>query len=458
MATLTDKYAVPTNIRWAKGGSTGNTGGGVDVPSGGATANICWTSSYKTFQCQWRTRARKSPSAAILVDPTGADVWSDWGNWQGANIDTDATSAVTISGSDVKLTAAESWSYSISTEDLIEYEVRVRVINTSNVNVSDWAYGTLVVSYAPTITLTSCSEDKDGATVTLSTGWPRPLRSLRTSRYQRVYDATVGTLTQIGVDEAQHADGTDAGSISWHEPQKHVVDYNGGKAVICHIDALTGDIAHPTVGLTIDHGYWVMPGDDALTITVTTSSTDWDSVLALVTWTDGMGRTGQVDAELVSHTTGRWTLQAWAPPFDVVCDVRVSVTKGAGWKTASTTATVPSNGRASFVRQGGDEVAILYDLAHSQTIEPAVEVVQLADGRSVERRGLGALREFDVAGRYITDEQSQADFEPLRSQGGWVLRLPLGIRCPVAIQSVTVGTDAAFKLRAVSVQCAEVAE
>lgn len=477
MATLTDKYAVPTSIAWTTsttGTSITDERGAADVPAAGATYAVVWTSQYKTFQCQWRIRSRKAPAVAILTDPTGADVWTDWGEWQGANIDQDATSAVTQCGSQVRLNQTFTWSYDISANDLHEYEFRVRVINTPDLKVSDWCYQTLKVRYSPTMTLTSCSEAKDGAAVTVNTGWPRGMQSFRTLRYQRPVDG--GSTAMLDNVDVQRADGSASSTVAWDEPQKHVVDYSGGKAVICQVLAFTSDGAQAWPGWTVlSGGYGVFTvgahtpsgsvstptvltaaADDALTVTVSTTGTDWDSVMASVTWTDGMGNAGQADAALVSHASRAWTLEAWAPPFDVSLNVRVSVTKGTGWRTATATATLPSNGRASFCSPDAGEVAILYDLTHSQVIETPVEVVQLADGRNVERRGLGCLRSFAVAGRYITDEQTQADFEPLRERGGWILRLPQGIRCPVAIQEVEHATDAAYKLRAVTVQCAEV--
>lgn len=475
MATLTDKYAVPVSVAWTDtltNAGTVHTMTAASVPASGLTAAICWISSYKTFQVQWRMRARKSPAAAILDDPTGADVWTDWGSWQGADIDQDQTTPVTqLSNGRVRVTATETWTYDVTATDLIEYEVRVRVINTPDLTVSDWAYATLPVMYSPTLALTSCEESPDGCTVTMDASWPRGLSSLRTSLYAKVYSETA--TTQIDGATYQRADGTS--TATWTEPSKHIVDYNGSKAVLCTVQALTTDGADVAISLPTFANKRVLsvgahtpssgvsiptvttePAGDALAVTVTPSGADWDSVMASVVWTDGMGRAGQVDATVADHTGTTWTLEAFAPPFDVELEVRVAVVKGAGWRSATETVTIPSNGRASFCHMDAGEVAIEYDLTHSQTIEPEAEVVQLADGRTVERRGLGCLRQFDVEGRYVTDDHDQGYFKPLRQLAGWVLRLPEGIRCRVAVQEVAVSTDAAYKLRAVSVQCTEV--
>lgn len=476
MAVLTDKYALPSQIQWAvdpTGTAITHTATALEVPEAGRNGAIMWSSKYKTFQVQWRDRKRYAPAAAILLDETGADVWTEFPEtWQGADIDSDSASTVTVcTGNDRRL-AAEAFSYDITTYDLIERQVRVRVFNEPDLTCSDWVYATIPVRYSPTMTLSSCEESPEGCTVTLDTGWPRGASSIQTGLYAKQFSETA--TTQIDRGPYQRADGSASNLVTWTEPQSHIVTYKDDPVVMCDLQALTSDGASIVNGLqrfankslffvgahtpgsisepTVD----LQASEQDLAITVTPSGADWDSVQAVVAWVDGMGHSGQVDATVMSHSGGQWLLYAFAPPFDVELEVRVSVQTGSAWRAVTETITVPSRGMASFCHPDCWEIAIEYDVEHSQSIEPVAETVQLADGRTVQRRGLGSLRTFDVAGRYITDDWWQSHFEPLHQLTGWVLRLPEGVRCPVGIEQVTIGSDAAAKLRAISVQCVEV--
>lgn len=166
-----------------------------------------WIANGYTFQANYRMRRRYKPSEAILIDPTGADVWEDWGAWQGVNVDISETASevgtantalpvfswLKISGADVKIQP----SYDLTTYDAIEYELRVRQFNATTKEVSEWAVQTIRLDYLPNTT-TAAQRNADGSvTISVNTNWERGGNRFSIGAFANETD---GNLVRLDVD------------------------------------------------------------------------------------------------------------------------------------------------------------------------------------------------------------------------------------------------------------------
>lgn len=205
--TIDDMLEIPYNTglynRITKNGISqpSNRVGGIVNVDGQGSYCIGWNSTNLMFQVQWRWMRRLVPTEAVLVDPSGGDVWYGWngadlssgtqgnrdefGDWQGQDL-TSETASPTMSWSVGKpsvfcytnggfpLNALEiAMPYDLTTYDLAVLQVRVRVFQTGG-TVSEWGVSETTIGFAPTISDVTAELNDDGTlTITADTNLER---------------------------------------------------------------------------------------------------------------------------------------------------------------------------------------------------------------------------------------------------------------------------------------------
>lgn len=451
MAQVTSKYAIPYYIRWDQDGDIGT--GGVyapiaQIPLSGRTCYITWSSACKTFQVQWRVRRRYSPAKALAVSPSGAEVWEEWGEWQGSDLSEDvAIDAVCPYGNVWYLNQPFSFDYDFSEYDRHEYQVRVRVIDESSLLCSEWAYATLDVTFRPSWRFSHVERNAEGIGIGFECDNPGPIQAGVT---KIAYTDGTTVWSEIGqkVQWLPEGGGVISMPVTVKKTTTHLLLWgrvylqngvtvtilsNQKVAIGAHVD--DEEITAPSVSFD--------DADDATVLTI--ADAGYSNVFASAEWTDAYGdvHTEQLDV------TGAWEARFPAPPYGVEVIYRVSVVGEGGWRVSEFIRTVEARGRMSFI-DGDDYVELLYDTSWKADSSLEGEAVRCAGrAKPVARYGKGATTKVTAQGTLLFSRASAArtasawlpEVQLLRSNRTWIFRNPLGERMNVMINSVAMSSE-----------------
>ena len=328
MPSVTSAYTAPQSIAWTN--SAGNSYGPHMLVDSTGTAvrlsrKVRWRSNYATFQVQWRTRQRKAPGVAIVTDPTGADVWSDWSAWAGSDDSTSTPFTTTAADGTVTADTTVDLSYDMTAYDLTEVEVRVRVINATAGTCSAWSTSTLKIHYLPTLTLTGTLQADGSLSVAVSSNFLRT----QTLRINQVYSGAKAKVSKIGL-----ATWTWEGSSATFTLDAPYVYDNLKVYAFLIIDGYDGHSAFYPVTI----GSYTPPTisepsvafTDTKTHTVLAVTGTYSAVAASVSWTDGLGHDHFEVLDVKG--SGPFTATVEAPPLGVEATYRVSCITASGWK------------------------------------------------------------------------------------------------------------------------------
>lgn len=491
MATLYN-YTIPANIRWNKSGTDLLT----IKPGGEAGTLVAWTSQYYTFQVQYRTRERYSLAALAGMGSNEREVWTTWSAWTDPEnaVPTDTKSTTAKSGQVITYTGHPfAFTYDWTTYDARQVDMRVRVIDELSLTVSEWAYWTLHVAYAPTVTATAAHEADGTISVAVTSDWVRSGSTLSVSDPRRcevnVSNQSLGPywgwlpwqrwggITQRLTDDTGDTEFIVPGA---NEQDGHIyfgqfsfITGDGAKGLtsaLVYAGTCTAD-QYASYGLAIPLVYDIAvtahtddPGiteptvttsvDDAGNLIITSTDASYDGVNAWVSWTDGRGTFQQLQVEMTKDG-GSWHGIVTAPPYDVEIDVAVTAVDNGDWRMVTTTATVPSNGILTLHHiVTAESVSVLYNARETvqrrfdnevATFKPA------GSSRPKSRYGEGGSMGISVSG--ISPDVSiaydqlyragVAAFAQLETWGDWILRIPGGERYSVVLKSYALNNSPA---------------
>lgn len=462
--TVYDSIEVPYDIglyRYVSGDSRlyGSPQTLVGVKSSMDALGIGWRAQQAVYQVQWCYMRRLVPSEAILVDPSGSDVWygwngdlttgsrgnrDTWGDWQGVDLNDEVKSPTTpaayqgVPGTyavDSSIGAYDPWQLPIDTStaiyDLTKIQVRVRTFWSwyTPKRVSNWAYKEITLAPIPTINAVTAVRNEDGTvTVTVDT------------------DLTRGgnLLTGKVVDTASAVGGADP-SITFDR-------WDGGETVtVTNLKLTTGD------GISVNIGTQVITVTDpepATPIAAPTVTVDaqgavevvegeaYDSVRVRATYTDIEGHVYDEEVEMVYDGEGAWTGAIPTPPLDVPVDVLVSYVVGDEWNYTTTSVTVPSEGRI-MLDWGDSHFALRYNVYRSYSNDLSSDVVSIAGKElPVSRHGSARTVKMTINGTVVNPAKLPAvgdmwlgELNVLNEPHDWILRLPGGMRRQIAIET-----------------------
>lgn len=456
---------------------------------------IGWYSSNALFQVQYRYRRRQKPSVAIITDPSGGDVWvpwngdlltgspaasGEWGEWQGVDVEQDESKSPTtpaayagVPGVYALDSASGAYSpyivplpYDLTTYDLTEMEIRVRVILTftSPKQVSAWGYGRVTLANAPIINgITAQRNAGGGLTIEVDTNLTRGGTLLTADGFTTGGRLVTGTeiYTQSGADPSVTVE-------KWPEGETvsiqrlAITTADGYRVNLGNVEITVTDPEpqEPITAPTIDI-------DEAGNVTVTPPSAGYyDSIAARATYTDEEGR---VYDEVIPLTDegGEWAGLIPTPPLDVEITVLVSYTRGDEWDYKAEAVTVPSDGRVLF-DFGADHYALRYNMDRQTTTTLEGDTVPIQGSELPKsRHGFGRSSSMTIQGTMINPAEDAYNgdgwlpqLEIFNAPHDWILRTPNGLRRRVRVESYTPDwvTQSANRLMGVTIVTQEVAE
>lgn len=466
-------------------------GGLVEVQSthGAMTLYPVVNSTYTGMQVQHRIRHRYNYASGLLVDDSGAEVWTEYPDWTEPSGATAMTSVAWYNWQNVRYAAGQSIavSYDLSQYDMHEIEVRARVYSSQYDRCSAWAYRTTRVVYRPELSSCSAQTMADGSlSVTWGTNWPRGATLRASGLVQREETYSSGrylandryTASELssgeGIDLAVppkrlvaspvslkgsmwalsmslgNADG--AGTAEWlrREPTSQTRPWadDGGCSLVAkpndegylvqpgaHIDPQ--DVPVPTLSVISDDG-------EAVVIGVTCAC---DHVLAHVEYTDADGNAYTADME-PAGTSPDWTVTLMSPPYGVEITVKVACCNASGaYRLATETVEIASDGHCTLDGDG-DHVALAYEGEYQAKTDLDGESVICA-GRKlpVSRHGMSVSRSIDVKGTiafpsvFPWGDMELSGLNVLDNPHDWTFRNPKGVRKRVRVTSWSVDQD-----------------
>lgn len=491
MTTITTDYAQPSAVM------LGRLESGVLVNRGqthtvryGETLTLCpvWCSSYTGVQAQYRIRNRKNYASGLLDDDTGAEVWTDFPDWtepSGATTNAGAT----IGGVVVRYASGLSFSYTydISSYDMHEVEVRVRVYSASGDKASEWTYGTVNVVYCPILDSYTASTAADGSVlftystnlthrsprINLVTGWDEDSTGRIVIWSNGVY-ANEGEVLRFGPASLVAKKTAIAGSV-WVETA-YMTSGDGATLLVAKgADNGCEELASSTYG-----GYVITPGahvdpQDVPTPTISSSSAtakavtlviscQCDHIVARASYTDTDGRYYN-DYLDIGGASPSWTATLPYPPYGTTITVKVAACNATGgYKLISQTFIVETSSHLTLDGDG-DHVELMYDGELSISTELTGESVQTA-GRKlpVSRHGVNISRTFQVKGTiafpsvFTWGDMELAALQVMDNPHDWLYRDPKGARKTVRIVSwqADQSTDQMGRVAEVTVRMEEV--
>ena len=490
MAVITSDYAVPTRFT-ALYDVTDNGDSyksvppdQVMVPAGGMDLHLAWSSTYSTFQAQYRIRKRLTPANAAVTSPAGGDVWTDWGDWTGTVEDgkvADIQGGGTYGARGWRyLTDAIRIDYGYTAYDAWEIDLRVRVYNTPNYHTTEWAYCTYKVGFDIKASVGAEETADGGIKLTINTDWQRNQLGM-TLRWDwgghgmyfsssRLISSSDPTFDVDAACCVVDPDGTRA-----TRPNYMILRDDMGRECRTTFDSLkkwdaalgvintpyyevkagthvdSESIPAPTMALADDDG--------SLDVTVTPESGTYDSVIACARWTDWHGMQNAVTLDMDADGSA-WKGELAEVPLDTVVTVTAAVIKDGEWRKVIGTHKVKSWGNAYF-EHGGERFKIRYDQTHSLTGKPGGEQIEVAGRpRPVSRHSEQASRSITVDGTLVTGgpdtDQTEASADVLFASHDWMLRLPGGYRSMVAVTQFATSDSGFYDAVKIEVSCEEV--
>lgn len=464
MTTIYSGYAQPSSVKLAttSGTTVTMTGSTMTVIYGQTlTLHPVWMSSYVGAQVQYRTRSRKAYSSGLSDDPSGAEVWTEYSAWPSPGTSATSNSAYTWSGQTCRCATGITltYSYDISSYDMHEVQVRVRVYSTQYDRASEWAYATIRIIYQPR--LTSCSAvttARGGVSVTWGTNWVRPCRLVLSNgldeksgsvvgTWEGKREAQLGSTVEFAEDELVKNRTAIRGSV-WVSDARIITEDGAG---------LRGEGGCSSIAYSNNTGYKVTPSAHtdasdvpAPTISVTTStgaeavlsiSCNCYDVVARASWTDaeGVQFAGYLET---GGSSPNWTATLDAPPLGTEITVSIACCNNSGgYRNATKTLTIASDSHC-HLDGDGDHVELKYDGDFQQNTTVTGESV-LTAGRKfpVSRHGTSVTRTLRVKGTIAFPsvlgfgDMELAALNVLDKPHDWVYRNPKGVRKHVRVAS-----------------------
>jgi len=426
-----------------------------------------WISSYVGAQVQYRTRSRKAYSSGLSDDPSGAPVWTEYAAWASPGTSATTNSIVTYKSgnSTYKFRCATgitlSYSYNISTYDMHEVQIRVRVYSTQYDRASEWAYVTIPVVFQPR--LTSCSAvttARGGISVTWGTNWVRPCRLVLSNGLDERSGSVVGTWegkreaqldTTVEFAEDELVKGRNAIKGSAWVADARIISEDGAGY------GYGADGGCSSIAYSGNKGYKVTPSahTDASnvpvpTISVTTSSGEKAvlsincncyEVVARASWTDaeGVQFAGYLET---GGSSPNWTATLDAPPLGTEITISIACCNNSGgYRNATKTLTISSDSHC-HLDGDGDHLELKYDGDFQQSTTVTGESV-LTAGRKfpVSRHGTTVTRSLRVKGTIAFPsalsfgDMELAALNVLDKPHDWLFRNPKGVRKHVRVTS-----------------------
>ena len=494
MTTIYDKYATPSVIRLTTVSSGKITGGMSNVTvvhyGESLTLNPVWSSTYVGAQVQYRTRQRKAYSSGLSDDPSGAEVWTEYADWASPGTTATSNSEVTWYDATAKKTLkfrcatgiSISASYSFSTYDCTEVQVRVRVYSTQYDRASEWAYQTLRIVYQPRLSSVSASTNAyGGVDFSFTTNWARPCE-LRlkggldersgsiVSTWQNAVVVASGTTGTVPLEDLVAGRNTIKGSIWVSDARIVTPDYAGLRG-----DGGCSSIAYSAGGFKITPSAHTNPSDVPNPSISVTSSSGEKAVVAITcncpkvvargSWTDSDGNVFD-DFLTVGGSAPNWTATLPAPPFGTEVTISAACCNSSmQYKLATATFTLASDVHCHLDGEG-DSITLTYEGEFSQDSQLSGESIATA-GRKlpVSRYGINVSRSIRVKGTIMfpsvfgSGDLELADLNVLDNPHDWVYRNPRGIRKHVRVTSWSVSQDTSQlgRLAVVTIDMEEVA-
>lgn len=436
-------------------------------PGDSATLNPVWYSSYSTAQVQYRVRHRYNYASGLVMDDTGAEVWTDYPDWtepSGATTVSDCTYETSLGRTGTRRYAPAvtvAFSYDLSQYDMHEVEVRVRVYNATADKCSEWSYGTRRIAYMPTLAGYTAETLADGSTeLSFTASWPRGCE-LHLGEFSDVRD---GSMFMRGYEVTVSSDGSAKipASYAVRNVQSIAGDFWPQRAYILTDDYRTfqGTDGGCSLIAYADGGYLVEPGahvdpQDVPVPTLTVISDDGeavvigvacacDHVLAHVEYADADGIAYTADMEPAGASPD-WTVTLMSPPYGVPITVKVACCNASGaYRLATETVEIASDGHCTLDGDG-DHVALAYEGEYqSQTDLDGESVICAGRKLPVSRHGMSVSRSIDVKGTiafpsvFPWGDMELSGLNVLDNPHDWVFRNPKGVRKRVRVASWSV--------------------
>ena len=450
MAQVTNKYGIPTSIYWETDQVPGNNRAAntrhAGITRSRTTLYVTWYSPCVTFQAQWRRRRRYSPAKALAVSLTGADVWEEWGEWEGSDLSEDAAviplnPMVNYRVLDVPFEIP----YDFSEYDRYEYQVRVRVIDEPSLLCSEWAYETLVASFEPEWSFGDVTRRADGGLdAEIVCNSLRPFQ-FKLGRVRKNYK-TVGSWNEwVSLPAGGGAVSIPASAVGAYD------EVDAGYANIKTYDGrlVFGQDDYLVVGQAPDDETITAPvvafEDTNLSTRATVEDAGYDNVFVTAQWEDAYGNPHVESLEV----TGAWEAAFPAPAYGVEITYFVTTVVGGKWRTSTFIRTFDGKGRMSFAN-GEDYVELMYDTSWKADASLEGEYVKCA-GREkpVARHGEGATNKVTAQGTLLSSRATGTrassawlpEVQLLKSNRTWLYRSPLGERMNVMVNSVATSSE-----------------
>lgn len=491
MTTTTTEYAQPSAVMLGRleSGTLVNRSETHTVRYG-ETLTLCpvWCSSYTGVQVQYRVRSRKNYASGLLDDDTGAEVWTNYPDWTTPSGAT-TNAGTTIGGATVRYASGLSFSYTydISSYDMREVEVRVRVFSSSADKASEWTYGTVKIAYCPILDSYTASTAADGSVlftfstnlthrsprINLVTGLDEDASGKLVIWSNGVY-ANEGDVLRFGPESLVSKKQALAGS-AWVETA--YMTSGDGATLLVAKGANNGceALASSTYG-----GYVITPGahvdpQDVPTPTISSSSAtakavtlaitcQCASVVARASYTDTDGRLYN-DYLTIGGSSPNWTATLPYPPYGTTITVKVACCNATGgYKLVTRTFIVETSSHLTLDGEG-DHVELMYDGEMQSDTQLSGESVATA-GRKlpVSRHGVNISRTFTARGTiafpsvFSFGDMELAALQVLDNPHDWLYRDPKGARKTVRVASwgTTQSTEQLGRVAEVVIRMEEV--
>lgn len=450
------------------------------------------------FQAQYRMRKRYSPSnaAALLIDNSGSEVWTDWSEWTNED---DSTGEIPDEASDVGIYEREgaqgyraTWNksfahtYSELTDfDKYHYEFRVRLYNSAANECGQWTVCALPMCFAPAITGYSITKLSDGAwQCVINTNWQRSVYALMRTPCNKtgasLVQSAIGLAPSNGDGElrfqipANFINARIDNNVYFRESKLYITEdgiqfgrwlsieippYAGYQGVFYPKARTEPSLPKPT---TTYNPYnqkftWYVESSDK-------STTVYDDVQVSITWIDNNNdkRTELYEMQY-DASSKKWYTTVKNPPLDVNFTVTTVVVANGEWKAYvyDYEIKVPSDGLICFDNDQNKSVRLKYNQSVTVNDEIAGEVVDVV-GRNypVSRYGGTQAKTVKIEAQMLNSNLAggdgwKADLSILTTQCDWVLRIPGGEKYRVFIESLDRETEnpTNLKILGVSISC-----
>lgn len=479
MTTLYDGYAQPAFVILGRvedgvlvegfydGSSAQNNSPVPFVVDAGQTIELhpVYHSSYTGAQVQYRVRHRLNMASGLVVDDTGAEVWTEWPEWtepSGATPTAECTYTTSLGYTGTRRYVPGitlRFGYDLSEHDLHEVEVRARVYSASADRASAWSYGTARIAFQPQLSSYTAQIQANGSMLLdYASNWPRGTEL----RIDSSYDMRDGAREVRSASDETIAEGIGKALPSWwlarNDAQRkgslwaaHARLVSADTMAASGRDGGCSSVADPLGGYLLEPGAHVDPQDvpvPSITIESVASETAvvsiacaCDHVVARAEYDDADGRHYAVDLE-VTGGSPNWTATLDAPPLGVPIYIKAACCNASGAYRLAEVEASAITAAHSILTGGGSSVVLTYNGEFSQSTDRVAEPIQTV-GRKlpVSRHGRGVSRSLSVKGTILFPsvhpggDMELSALSCLDDPHDWVYRNPRGMRKRVMVTS-----------------------